>query len=197
MRVFCIYTCRWIFWERQPAVQEQYKRHKVSFVIICNWQDHIVHSQQAFVLTSALHLPYFRMPLSRKKYLCREKGGRWANEKRPGWYATSLTASLKSVITLLWLCDHDRVRLLLMYVVNVSAVRCLSSQALVLHLVCLYHSSSHSAAIFLPHSLHKCDSWCSYCTSPEPDCWKHKDLKSSDCKSILNVYSSINQQTIS
>lgn len=30
-------------------------------------------SQQAFVLTSALHLAYFRMPLSKEKYLCREK----------------------------------------------------------------------------------------------------------------------------
>lgn len=29
--------------------------------------------QGILILTSAMHLPYFRMPLSREKYLCREK----------------------------------------------------------------------------------------------------------------------------
>lgn len=121
-----------------PAVQqEHYKRHTVPFVMFCNRQC----SQQAFVLTSAVHLPYFRMPLSRKKYLCVEKEAQWANEMQPGWYATSLTASLKS---LLRHRDHDS--LLLMYDVNVSAVRCLSFQPL----VCLHYSSSHSVAIFFP-----------------------------------------------
>lgn len=59
---------------------------------------------------------------------------------QPGLYATSLTAGLKS---LLWLCDHEG--LLLMYDVNdvnVSALRCLSSQPL----VCLY--CSFSSAVF-------------------------------------------------
>lgn len=36
-----------------------------------------------------------------------------------------------------------------------------------------------------------------YCTSPEYDYSQYKGPKSSDCKSILNVYNSINQQAIS
>lgn len=31
------------------------------------------YCRQLLILTSALHLPYFRMPLSKEKYLCREK----------------------------------------------------------------------------------------------------------------------------
>ncbi len=110
-----------------------------AFCIFYKWQC----GQQALVLTSALHLPYFRMPFSRKKYLCGERGAQWANKMQPGWYATPLTASLKS---LLQCYDHDS--LLLMYDVNVSAVRCLSSQAL----ACLCYSSSHSVAVFSPLS---------------------------------------------
>lgn len=91
--------------------------------------------QRAFVLTSALHLPYFKMPLSRKKYLCGEKGVQWEHEMLPEWRATPLTANLKS---LLWQSDHYRICLLLMHVINLSAVRCFSSQALVFHFVCLY-----------------------------------------------------------
>lgn len=45
------------------------------------------------LLTSAMLLPYFRMPLSRKKYLWREKNGdEW---RKGGFCATSLTVGLR------------------------------------------------------------------------------------------------------
>lgn len=137
--------------ERSQRYDTYVIRHKVPF---CNYLFQTTPpplcSQQVFILTSVMHLPYFRMPLSRKKYLCGEKGVQWVDVMQPGWYATSLRAIPKS---LLWRRDHDS--LLLMYDVNVSAVGCLSSQPP----VWLNYSF---VVVFLLLCLAKCVSWCSY-----------------------------------
>lgn len=121
----------WFLGEYSRQYNTSITRHEVPFVIFCFWQDHTISGQQVFILTSAMHLPYFRMPLSRKKYLCRAKGTQWAEEKHPLLCATSLTARLK---TLHGDSEHDS--LLLMSDFNVSAFRCFSFRPL----VCCYYS---------------------------------------------------------
>lgn len=122
---------------------KNFSKDRVSF---CRRHVHIICSQQAFVLTSVLHLPYFKMPLSRKKYLCREKEGQWENEMQEGWYATSLTASLMSLTLWSW-HTYEVVSLFLTYVVDAAVVRCWSS--LILSCICVSFSSSQYFAIFL------------------------------------------------
>lgn len=121
-----------------------------------------------YTLTSAMLLPYFRMPLSRKKYLWREQGrqvGEWNN------VGIMCNMRAKSEVAA-W--HHDAV--LLMY--DVCAFRCVSLQLL----VCLRSSGLQISLPPLSPQM-----WFSYRASPESNGWEHKDLKSSDCKSILNV----------
>lgn len=141
---------------------------------------HKSYCWQILILTSAMHLPYLSMPLSREKYLCRQKS------------AQSVSVPINPSV-----CNIADSKS------EVMAVSMRSWQTHLMHdvkgpawsHVCLSYSECLSSSSSCPASGWKWFS--SYCTSPKSDRWKQKGLKSSDCKSILNVCSSINQQAIS